>query len=63
MWNLEKFGKNTAFITEAGKKITYTELNTLQENFLCGLKIRSLIFIICTNTLESVTAYISSIMN
>lgn len=63
MWNLEKFGENTAFITEAGKKITYKELNTLQKNFFCGLKIRSLIFIISTNTPESVTAYISSIMN
>ena len=63
MWNLENFGENTALITEAGKKITYTELNTLQKGFFCGLEIRSLIFIVSTNSQESVTAYISSIIN
>lgn len=63
MWNLEKFSNNTAFLTEAGEKITYAELNMLQEKFFCNLKARSLIFIVTTNTQESIVAYISSIMN
>lgn len=63
MWNLESFGETTALLTEAGKKITYTELHTLQKGFFCGLEIRSLIFIVSTNSQESVTAYISSIIN
>lgn len=63
MWNLEKYRKNIAFITDMGEKITYSSLISLQQDFVYGIKERSLIFIICTNTLESIIAYVSSMQH
>lgn len=63
MWNLEKYSDNIALIADTGSIVTYSMLNILQENFSNNLKARSLILIVCTNTLESITAYISSLLN
>ncbi len=63
MWDIESYNNNIAIICDNGDEVTYTELNKLQQLFSENLEDRSLVFIVATNTLESLVAYISCIKN
>lgn len=61
LFDLKKYSSNIALITDK-QEITYQELDDLvckfSEEFIAE---RSLILLVCTNTIESVIAYISII--
>ncbi len=63
MWDLIKFSNNIAIICDNGNIVTYKELDKLQKSFSKNIENRSLVFIVATNTLESLVAYVSCIMN
>lgn len=54
---LDKYDKNIAIITEGSKKISYKDLLDYSDKITENVD-RSLIFIICKNSLESIAGYI-----
>ncbi len=58
MWDLKKFGESTALISESGEIITYSELEERLEKVRIHDK-KSLVFILCQNSIECVTFYLS----
>ncbi|MBD5136969.1 MAG: AMP-binding protein [Lachnospiraceae bacterium] len=67
MWDLKQFGNRTAIIDDKGNIITYNELDCIQHQLAGNINKadnnRIIIFIICSNTLEAVAAYVSCINN
>jgi len=59
MFDFSSFLSNKAFITEDHHVYTYADLLGLSERFSEHLVPRSLIFIGCENSLESIVAYVS----
>ncbi len=63
MWNLKKYKNNIAMITDDGITYTYHQLDQLQQEFAAKVQHRKLGFIICTNAVACVVAYVSCITN
>ena len=59
--NFFKHKKNTALIDENNKKIDYQTLLTLIEKLTTCIKKRCLVFLICSNNIESIIGYLSFI--
>ena len=60
LFDFKKYADNIALITYE-KEITYHQLDQLTIEYGSYIKERSLVFLICTNTIESVVAYLSII--
>lgn len=56
--DLEKYSLNTAVITEQSKRISYRDLLDAADNIGKQIKMRSLVFVVCKNCLESVAGYV-----
>ncbi len=52
-----------AIITDSGLKITYNELNILEDTFAKKIEKNSLILIVCNNNIETLIAYIGCLKN
>ena len=56
--DLNKYCENTAVITEAEEQISYRELLKSTDKLTAFIPERSLVFLVCKNSFESVAAYI-----
>ncbi len=63
MWDFKSFYPKIAMIDDKGEQYTYKQLDDEQDKFAQSLEERQLIFIVCTNTIECITAYVSCIIN
>ena len=61
MWDLGRFGGKAALVDDAGNTVSYQELDSFGERFAAAMPARSLVFILCTNTIGSVSGYVSLI--
>lgn len=61
MWNLNKYGKNVAVLTEKGQRITYSQLFSETEKLAAKINDRCLAFILCSNNIGSIIGYVSFI--
>ncbi len=57
MWNFEQFSGDVAAVEDSGKQIRYEELVEKNREFGRVLGNRSLVFILCSNTIGSLTGY------
>ena len=61
MWvidNIKKYKNNNALITEKSEVIKYKTLLNFSENISACIKSRCLVFLICNNNVETISAYI-----
>ena len=58
MWNLDKFGENTAVVSETGEKYSYIQLEKLCKNLTSNISKRCLVFNMCKNEIGSLVGYI-----
>lgn len=67
MWGLIRYGSRIAMIDDNGNRVTYEELDTIQKSIASAITAdgseRSLIFIICSNTIECIEGYIACLNN
>lgn len=61
MWDFEKFRDKTAVITSDRSEITYGSLHTAVKHVGKEIRPRSLVMILCTNTIGSLYAYLSAV--
>lgn len=62
--NIEKKNKESmALVDDEGNRITYEQLTTIMEKIGAQVKPRSLIFVLCKNTVGSMLGYLSFINN
>lgn len=61
MWDFVKFRNNKALVDEWNHEMTYGELENFSCRFYQVIGKRTLIFILCTNTIGSVSGYVSCI--
>lgn len=57
--HLGRYGERPALVVEDDSAVSYRELARLQDEVARGLKPRSLVFCLCSNTLESVAGYLA----
>lgn len=57
--NIEKFNDRVAIITEESEKITYTDLIEESNEIVKNMSSRSLVFLVCNNSAESIYAYVA----
>lgn len=57
MWEFSKFATHTAAVDDAGKKLTYEELEQENKKFASAVNDRCLIFILCSNSIGSLIGY------
>ena len=62
MFDLKKFGESTALITES-EKISYNELAELSQKIGDVIKRRCLIFLLATNSVDSIACYLGFLNN
>ena len=62
MFNFDKNKDNIALITE-DSTLSYQDLQKLCDEFISQINHRCLIFILCTNSVPSVTGYVAAIQN
>lgn len=63
MWNLEKYGNNTALMDEFGTHLTYKELEEYCNVIASSVGKRCLVFNLCTNSIGSVAGYVAFVNN
>ncbi|NBH36040.1 AMP-dependent synthetase [Clostridiaceae bacterium] len=63
IWDFEQFFDHIAVLDEHGNRMTYGELSEENNHFVEKIKERSLIFILCTNTIGSLIGYTGCIHN
>mgnify|MGYP001182748849 CR=1 FL=1 len=56
--NLEQFSNSTAIINESAERISYRDLLSISDDIGRWAESRSLTFLICKNSLESIAGYI-----
>lgn len=56
--DIERYGKNTAVVTENGEKISYRALLETADGLAAHTAPRSLVFLVCENRFECIAAYI-----
>lgn len=61
MWDLESYEHNEALIDENGRVVTYGELDAFSRRFCGAAGGRTMLFILCTNSVGSVSGYVSCI--
>lgn len=57
MWNFNQYADKTAFINDAGEKMTYAELQTAGNDLCSHLQGRTFVFCLCRNSFGSVIGY------
>lgn len=56
---IEKYGNATALISADGTKTSYSELTTAADSFAAAVDSHTLVFLLCSNTVESVVGYVA----
>lgn len=59
MWNFEQFKNNVAIIDEYGTDVSYEDLIEFGDKVASVISERSLVFVMCTNSIGSVSGYAS----
>lgn len=59
MFNLDKYKDNTAIISDAGKTMTYAQLQEAADTLKSAMHKGELAFCLCTNTPECITGYVA----
>lgn len=59
MWNFEQFKNNVAIIDEYGTDVSYEDLIEFGDKVASVISERSLVFVMCTNSIGSVAGYAS----
>lgn len=59
MFNLDRYSKNIAVITDKGEQLTYSELNAEAARFADAITEKGLLFCLCENRLGSLVGYVS----
>lgn len=59
MWNFEQFKNNVAIIDEYGTDVSYKDLIEFGDKVASVISERSLVFVMCTNSIGSVAGYAS----
>lgn len=59
MFDLERYSKNIAVITDKGEQLTYGELNAEAARFADAITEKGLLFCLCENRLGSLVGYVS----
>lgn len=59
MFDLERYSKNIAVITDKGEQLTYGELNAEAARFAEAISEKGLLFCLCENRLGSLVGYVS----
>lgn len=63
MWNFNHYENNIAAISDTGDSITYGQIVEANEELIKYITDRSLVFILCSNTIGSVVGYTACINN
>lgn len=63
LWDLERFGDNTALIDEYGGQLTYAQLNDAANALADAVGRRCLVFSLCGNEIGSVIGYVGFVNN
>lgn len=63
LFDFTQFAEHTALIEESGKKVSYSQLQTIADGIAKKIEPKSLVFCLCTNTVPSIAGYISFIQN
>lgn len=63
MWEFSEFTTHLAAVDDAGKKLTYDNLNQESQKFASAIGDRCLIFILCSNSIGSLIGYTGCINN
>lgn len=58
MWNFNKYKNNVAVITEAGKNVTYAQLEQYCAQLATNIKSHCLVFNLCRNEIGSLVGYV-----
>ena len=61
IWDLSRHGDKTAVVTDNGREVSYAELFAMTENWVEGLRPRSLVFLLVENKLGSLVSYVSCV--
>lgn len=57
MWDFRQYSSRVAAVDESGKRLYYEELEQENQRFKEALGERSLVFVLCSNTIGSLTGY------
>lgn len=63
MWSFDEFFQNTALISEDGRNLSYTELQSATDELASAVGGRCLVFSLCSNSIGSVVGYVSFMQN
>lgn len=63
MWDFKKFRDEVAIISEDGTKYSYSDIERFQKEFFSQIGERTLVFILSTNSIGSLIAYVSALKN
>lgn len=61
MWDFVQYENRKVMVDEWNNEMTYKELEEFSQNFFQRIRKRTLIFILCTNSIGSVSGYVSCI--
>ena len=61
--NIEKYGEKTALLQENGKVYTYQDIAIGMQKFSSMLTARSLVFVLCTNSVGCIMGYLAFLRN
>lgn len=61
--DLEKFGENIAILQDNGESVTYSELCFFSDTLEPQVRQRTLVFILCTNSIASIAGYVAFLRN
>lgn len=63
LWDFNKYGNSTAFISEDGDSLSYSELAALEDRLSSFMKKRALTVMFCRNTFGGIAGYAALINN
>lgn len=63
LFDFAQFAGHTALIEESGKRVSYSQLQTIADGIAKNIKPKSLVFCLCTNTVPSIAGYVAFIQN
>lgn len=63
LFDFTQFAGHTALIEESGKRVSYSQLQTIADGIAKNIKPKSLVFCLCTNTVPSIAGYVAFIQN
>lgn len=63
LFDFTQFANSIALIEDSGKKVSYSQLQTVADGIAKNMKPKGLVFCLCTNTVPSIAGYVAFIQN